>query len=463
MELILIKYFKKVYNISESVTKQSPEGFNNFECNGKCEFNVSYAEGSSYSGSLWKELFSLEEIKNENNGFSEYNQQNGNSETNKQVENLKSNNSLQKNENSNAQKSNQLENIKNLDTSQNVSISEKPTYESFYIIMGCAEQETGLFQSQKADGIIGMSPRKNDPKNANIVNLMKTQGLTQDNIYSICLGLDGGSFNINDWNSEFHITNEKKIILDLKNYDWSNFIQIPIDNIFIGGEQVNYDFSVYKFSSFSHAFLDTGTTMTYFPQNLYLKIQNNFDNFCKKENENCFSSSFENCYSKSFLSKSDSEIIKTFPILKFEIENYLFEWLPENYLIITDNEVCLGFEKEENSYSNTITLGGTFMRNYDFLIDTDKNLLGIVKSNCNPKIKHFSHKIYKDNFYNKKINKKILDFRKKKIIFQNFNPFLFFSIFAIVLLCGIIRILFNKRRGEGIYNGDEFIPLEFFE
>lgn len=84
---------------------------------------------------------------------------------------------------------------------------------------------------------------------------------------------------------------------------------------------------------------------------------------------------------------SRSEIFKSFPILKFKIENTIFEWLPKNYLIFKDKEFCLGFEKENNPNINTITLGATFMRNHDFLIDFEKNSLGYVKSNCSPSVK----------------------------------------------------------------------------
>ena len=518
------------YKINESVTKQSPTGFEGFECSSdKCGFGVSYAEGSSYSGSLFKELFSLEstggEIKENldhlgnisnvenlqnvtnqgNSNESAENLENGNDQenSNKNTENVQKNtqenvqnnteekfqnntqenvqNNTQENVQNNTQENvqnNTQENVQN-NTQENVqkNTQEKPDTnpekkqeiqitkslsESFYIIMGCAESETGLFRTQKADGIIGMSPKKNKPNNTNIINLMKKQGLIENNIFSICLGLDGGQFNIENWNSNFHEENEEKKILDLKNYDWSDFIKIPIDSLFVDDLIVLFDFSVYKFDSFSHAFLDTGTTMTYFPVNLFSEIEKNFEAFCGKNSENCDShDTMENCYNNSNSSKS--EILKSFPILKFKIENNMFEWLPKNYLIFTESEFCLGFEKESNQNSNTITLGGTFMRNYDFFIDFQKNSLGFVKSNCSPSVKHFSHKMFKNNFYNKNINKKIFEFRKRKIAFHNYHSFLFLFIFAIVVLIGVIRVLYHKSNREDIFLNDEFVPLELFE
>ena len=152
--------------------------------------------------------------------------------------------------------------------------------------MGCAEKEKGLLKLQTVDGIIGMSPKKNKANNTNIINLMKKQGLIEKNIFSICLGLDGGQFNIENWNSNFHEKNEKKKILDLKNYDWGDYIKIPIDSIFVNDNLVHFDFWIYQFDSNWYAFLDTGSTMTFLPVNLFFRIKNFFDYFCGSIFEN---------------------------------------------------------------------------------------------------------------------------------------------------------------------------------
>lgn len=84
------KHLHPPYDITLSKTATSPSGFLGFKCQDDCGFEVSYLEGSQYSGKRFRELVSFD--------GSDY----------------------------------------------------------FDMIIGCADKETNLFYSQKADGIVGL-------------------------------------------------------------------------------------------------------------------------------------------------------------------------------------------------------------------------------------------------------------------------------------------------------------------
>ena len=58
------------------------------------------------------------------------------------------------------------------------------------------EEETNLFYTQEADGILGMTRGSGNDNLRPIYDIMFEQGLTEQRQFSLCLGKDGGYFQV---------------------------------------------------------------------------------------------------------------------------------------------------------------------------------------------------------------------------------------------------------------------------
>jgi hypothetical protein len=58
------------------------------------------------------------------------------------------------------------------------------------------------------------------------------------------------------------------------------------------------------------------------------------------------------------------------------------QWFPSEYLYKKSmTEYCLAFEKSDRS--NEIVIGGTLMRQNNFIFDIEENKLGVARASCN--------------------------------------------------------------------------------
>lgn len=79
--------------------------------------------------------------------------------------------------------------------------------DSFNFTFGCVTQETNLFYSQEADGILGMTrAAAASPHMRPIFDVMFEQKLIENRIFTLCLGKDGGYFQIGGYDLTSHLT-----------------------------------------------------------------------------------------------------------------------------------------------------------------------------------------------------------------------------------------------------------------
>ena len=241
--------------------------------------------------------------------------------------------------------------------------------------------------------------------------------------------------------------------------------------------------------------IDTGSTFSYFPKNLFKSFYAQFEQLCldKKGNNLCGNFKFENDLGYCSTFKDKDTLLKTvkenWPTITFELyKNRLYIWNPLNYYYY-DNKAnkpraCLGFLHYNQ---DSITLGQNFIHGHDVIFDLKKNIFGFVPADCSrgnkntkeeKKIENISPEIKKDKIEpapvkrqtnndinnNKKvenINKDNID-KKEEVHFIrgknkeleivsgpkliNFIIILIFGIIIVIALLIIIIILICKNK-----------------
>jgi hypothetical protein len=198
---------------------------------------------------------------------------------------------------------------------------QKLMFRSYALPIGCTTGEYGKYKELNADGIIGLN---NNEKS--FISLLYNLKIINRNIFSLCFGLGGGYMSLGEIDSTYH--KEDKIqYVPLVNSE--NFYIIKIANISVGD---NNDTINCK----TEAIIDTGNTISYFPNNSYELLIKEFQEYCSKEDGKCgefqfepelgFCASFED---RESLFKSVYEYWPNLTLYLFNNTEYI--WKPINY------------------------------------------------------------------------------------------------------------------------------------
>jgi hypothetical protein len=309
---------------------------------------------------------------------------------------------------------------------------------------GCTIKENHLFYSQIADGIIGLGPGKSINIKLSIISLhiianlighLYSAGLIQSPTFSICLALNGGYMSLGDVDKSRH----KEPIKYTPIYD-SVLYSVKLENISIFGQALEISNQLYTV-------LDSGTTISYFPSEIFIQISNLLELFCS-QSDKCIGVAQKKISEKGIcflLEKNinDNEFISSLPYIFFTFENNLkYNWTPENYIYnktnVNDEQLkfCMGFISWN---SNEMLLGTTFMHNHDIIFDNLNNRIGIAESNCISKI----------------TQKQSIEKPECETENEYYNKIIFIHVVCVIFLIFILIILYCR-----ISKGRDFLCLK---
>ena len=250
----------------------------------------------------------------------------------------------------------------------------------FQIPMGCSLKETGFLMSALADGIIGLN---NNIKS--FISMMYRKQFIPQNLFSLCLDNEGGYLSLGNIYTKYHICTEIEYI-DYNPTKESYEIKtekIQIKDIEIKSEYISI--------------INSGSTITYFPEQVFNEISYAFFSICSEYNGQCGElKRIEGYGICSDFKNTDIYFNATryiFPLIKIKFNNYEFIWKPKNYVLNFPfkNKIraCLGIDTEKNL--NKIILGTNFMHGYDIIFDRTNFKIGFCEASCGRKT------IYKNN------------------------------------------------------------------
>ena len=255
----------------------------------------------------------------------------------------------------------------------NSNKKNKKVYRSYALPLGCTTGEFGKFKSYKADGIMGLNNDK-----GSFINALYNLKIINRNIFSLCLGLEGGYMSLGEIDKTYH---EEKTINYVPIVSSNNLYSVNVYGVTVGNKK--------KKNSKILGCIDSSRPESYIPKHIYKTIYNEFTEICKQKGKNkCgkfqYDSQLGHCASFKDRESLFKAVNGNWPDITFHFQNNtLYVWKPINYYYYyiqgNTRKACLGFKSYDE---DNIIFGSNFMHGKDIIFDRNRQLLGFVPSDC---------------------------------------------------------------------------------
>ncbi|KAF1328638.1 Aspartyl protease, partial [Globisporangium splendens] len=235
-----------------------------------------------------------------------------------------------------------------------------------HFMFGCQNHETGLFISQVADGIMGLS--NNDD---NLVAKLYKEKKIPNKLFSLCFGYDGGSMSIGVPDTARH---KGKIAYAKLGPDptRSHFYNVMLRDVRIGNDTIDAPAKSY---SQGHFIVDSGTTDSYLPSSMKAAFEAAFEKVTGLK----YQASGAGC--KGYT----DEDLDALPNIQIVLEaedggDLVLEVTPDQYLIQeSGGHYCASVFLTEFSGG---VIGANIMTDRDVIFDSGSQRVGFVDADC---------------------------------------------------------------------------------
>ncbi|CEG49198.1 Aspartyl protease [Plasmopara halstedii] len=236
----------------------------------------------------------------------------------------------------------------------------------FLYPLGCQTKETGLFITQKENGIMGLGRHP-----SSILTYMVKAGRVSRNLFTLCFTLDGGELVFGGVDYSHHISDVGYTPLL---HDKSYYYPVYVKDIRIDGRSIGIDTAT--LNSGSGVIVDSGTTDTFFDANGNRRFIKAFEIIAGRE------------YSNKDMKLSLDELA-ALPVISIILSGMQGDGTDDVQLDVPAARYLTPSNKKGSYYGNIHfsersggVIGASVMVGFDVIFDTDKKRIGFAESNC---------------------------------------------------------------------------------
>ena len=225
---------------------------------------------------------------------------------------------------------------------------------------GCHSLEEKMFYEQRANGIMGMAPRRDGKPPTFLDNLFHSPQISKS-IFSLCLSPQGGELVVGGANSTRHSAEPVWTDMEIGQY-----YSIKPQSLSFGGVSLGTQFG-------TNSIVDSGTTFTYLPPSIYTGVIDQIKLKCNSGACSGSRPSGEKCWTA----------VEGFPSMTWKFVDGV-EWVwpaKDGYMYFKKSSQLWCYAFEDSQFIETV-FGASFFVNSDLIFDINAKKLGLAPANC---------------------------------------------------------------------------------
>ena len=248
---------------------------------------------------------------------------------------------------------------------------------------GCQTLETGLFNSQVADGIVGFSPSGGYGRTLHDT-IVAEKGV--HNVFSMCLSETVGALVLGATINEARLPAATK---------WIPFTSTSAYNVGVSDFRIDGVTAGSPSSVYVSTIVDSGTTFTYLPPAPYYKARDRWRSVCPWGA--CSERVVKGQYPDDYCYRMGHQELVKFANYSFAFTNgavlnvpstqYAYEW--------KEGVWCMGVYNNEH---NGAVIGGATMRNHEVIFDRESHRVAFVPRDCGAMARGAERSVLSDGY-----------------------------------------------------------------
>lgn len=243
------------------------------------------------------------------------------------------------------------------------------------VILGCTTNESNLFYSQSADGIMGLGN-----SNQSFSSVLAKKGIIPEDLFSICLSQSEGFFSLGYYFEWAHLDPLQNFtLINHSNKYGGNLTYIQINKT---ANLIKIDHKKYK------TIIDSGSTLSFLPMEIFKKFNDEILKECNNDTL-CNNYKIDNemglCFKSPTRKYIQYLILIAMPNITFDFDNESkYDLTSDEYYYDynstkEERDICTGFGGWNESI---ILLGSNFMHQHDIIFNRKKGKIAFARTNC---------------------------------------------------------------------------------